>query len=224
MVCVAIAGTASYVCAHVLRWSHYDAGWWEAEQEVWRGDVTIYRECPLLCGRAPIRNIDWETGLPIEWIGGPVEMPPELGRIRGHNDRVALYLRWKGLPSNSLKPWEKELRNLASFFDDRSQGNSPTRLIAGGTAAVSPDGKNSVRVVEDVAEGARGPVCLEIAAGSVVLETEWLRRLDNLGEFELLWGPAGSRFVVIRSRNTRTEYYAAYDLRTGRAIWDDWRF
>jgi hypothetical protein len=55
-----------------------------------------------------------------------------------------------------------------------------------------------------------------IAAESVVLD-EWYVRFD-VGDSDLLWGPEGSRFVVIRSTSDKTEHYMAFNLRTGRFL------
>ena len=183
--------------------------------------MTIYRK--WLCGNAPIRDIDRDTGLLFTSIDGLVGHASEPGRIEGHNDHVAQYIRWNGLPENSLKPWERELFNLARFFDDRSQHATPTRLLAGAAAVVSPDGRNSVRLVGDVLEGAQRLVGVEIAAGPEVLQSGCFPWFDTPGDIDLLWGPAGSRFAIVRSRTAVKEYYTAYDLRRGRSIRDEWR-
>jgi hypothetical protein len=226
MVAVMLLGLVSWASARYQCWSYFDTGWWEAEREIWRGDVTIYRELKLVCFPDHILEIDRDTGLLVTWIRGTAGQVQEAERITGHNDHVAEYIRSNALPKNSLKPWEEELFNLARFFDDRSQHDAPTRLLAGGAAVVSPDGRNSVRLVRGVleVEGGLPFVCLEIAADRGVLKSASFPRLvDTDDDIDLLWGPDGSRFVVIRSRAVGTENYVACDLRTGRSFRDEWR-
>jgi hypothetical protein len=52
-----------------------------------------------------------------------------------------------------------------------------------------------------------------IAAGSVELHDRSVPY--NKGDSDVLWGPKGSRFAVIRSVTGKTEEYRAIDLRTG---------
>jgi len=225
MIAVAALGVASWAFARYQRWNDYDSGWWEAECELWRGEVTIYKSEGLTPGdicskmRNHICRIDQDTGLPVERIGGCLSEVGDDERTKGHNDHVAQYIRWHGLPKNTLKPWISELFNLARFFDDRSRIDVPKRLVPGGPALVSPDGRNSVRLV-----GGRRSDSLEvvITAGDVPLGN-WYIRAD-MGDSDLLWGPEGSRFAVIRSITEYEEHYEAHDLRTGRHLRDESRF
>ncbi len=224
MVAVIVLGLASWAFARYQRWSYYDTGWWEAEREIWRGDVTIYREQESVCFPDHTLEIDRDTGLLVTWIRGTAGRVQEAERITGHNDHVAEYIRSHALPKNSLKPWGKELFNLARFFDDRSQHDAPTRLLAGGAAVVSPDGKNSVRLVGGVLDGWLPFVCLEIAADRGVFKSAYFPCfVDTDDDIDLHWGPDGSRFVVIRSRVVGTGHYVACDLRTGRSVRDECR-
>ncbi len=140
---------------------------------------------------------------------------------KGHNDHIAQYIRWHGLPENTLKPWEKELFNLKRYFDERSRMSLPARLLPDGPAVVSPKGSSNVRLVEGV-KGAESPDCsrqVMIGDGNVVLHN-WFAHFEK-GESDVLWGPDGSPFVVIRSVSENKEHYVAYDLRTGRHLRDE---
>ena len=61
-----------------------------------------------------------------------------------------------------------------------------------------------------------------VADGNVVLDQG--RILPDRCDCDLLWGPEGSRIVILRSRSDRGAQYQAYDLRTGgllrRESWD----
>jgi hypothetical protein len=145
--------------------------------------------------------------------------------VKGHNDRIAQSIRWHGLPKNTLKQWEEVLFNLKRDFDDRSRMAAQARLLPDGPALVSHDGRNSVRLVEGRKDAPIPDNCRQIviAAGNVVLQT-WFAHFEK-GNSDVLWGPKGSPFVVIRSVFEKKEHYAAFDLRTGRHLrdesWDD---
>jgi hypothetical protein len=139
-------------------------------------------------------------------------------RVQGHNDHIQQYIRWHGLPRNTLLPWETELFNLKRYFDELSRETAPTRLHAGGPAVVSPDGRNTVQPKAGVKDDGSPDESLRvvIAAGKVVLG-DWYVHFGK-GESDLLWGPRESWFAVIRSISPKTERYEAYDLRTGRSL------
>jgi hypothetical protein len=141
--------------------------------------------------------------------------------VQGHNDRVAQYIRWHGLPRNTLKPWEKELFNPRGFFNEQSRIDAPKRLLASGPPVVSPDARNSVRPVARANDQGipDGPLSVVITEGNV-RRGEWYVRLLK-GESDLLWGPEGSRLAVIRSTSEFGEKYSAFDLRTGRHLRDE---
>ena len=214
MMLIAVLGVGTWAFARIDRsQSYYAAGWWNAECELWQGNATIYG-----LGGMPIGNfcgVDQNTGLPIYHISGCVIGERDLERIEGHNDHIAQYVRWHGLPKNTLRPWEKVLFNLKRFFDDRSLHDAPKRLLAGGPPLISPDCRNSVQLVAGRNDSGNLDDSLKvvIAAGNAVLE-DWYAHFDR-GDSDLLWGPKGSRFAVIRSVSEKTEHYAAYDLKTG---------
>jgi hypothetical protein len=226
MIAVAVLGVGAWAIAEYQRnGTYYAAGWWDAELELRRGEATIYWVGGLVMG--DICNIDPDTGLPMRGRSGCVIRTGDSEWVKGHNDHIAQYIRWHGLPENTLKPWARELFNLYGYFDDRSRNDVPSRLLAGGATVVSPDGRNSVRLVAGVKDdGSPGDwLWVIITAGNVVLDNGYIRPAK--GDFDLLWGPEGSRFAVIRSVYEKREHYVAYDLRTGRHLrdesWDEWR-
>jgi hypothetical protein len=226
MIAVAVVGVSTWAFAEYQRnGTYYAAGWWDAECELWRGDATITWGGGLVMG--DICNIDLETGLPTRMRSGCVSRRGDSEWVKGHNDRIAQHIRWHGLPKNTLKPWEQDLFNLHRYFDDRSGTDVPSRLLAGGPAAVSPDGRNSVQLVAGVKDdGSQGDwLWVIITAGNVVLNKGFVR--PDKCDSDLLWGPEGSRFAVIRSVYEKRAHYAAYDLRTGRHLrdesWDEWK-
>jgi hypothetical protein len=216
MIAIAVIGVASWAFARYTRWTYYDTGWWEAEGQLWRGDVTIYGSAGLM--RGDICLIDRKTGLPVDWPGCMSDASYD-ERMAGHNDHIAQFIRSHGLPRNSLKPWENELFNLARFFDERSQIDVPKRLVADGPAVVSPDGLNRVRLVRDAA--VTDLLSVVITAGDDVAASSPAD--TGNGATELLWGPQGSRVAVIRSMTDTGERLQAYDLRTGRHLRDESR-
>jgi len=227
MIAVVVVGVGAWAFAEYQRNGiYYAAGWWDAECELWRGEATIYWGL-LGIGLGDTCYIDRDTGLPVCGLSCCTPRTGDSARVKGHNDHIAQYVRWHGLPKNTLKPWEQELFDLYRYFDDRSRTNVPTRLLVGGPAVVSPDGRNSVRLV-DGAKDAGIPYNsrrVVITAGNVVLHQYYAH--FKKGDSDLFWGPEGSRFAVIRSVHEKREHYVAYDLRTGRHLrdesWHEWK-
>jgi hypothetical protein len=220
MVLVAVLGVATWGLARYQRdWINYARGWLEAEGELWQGNATVY-DFGGFCGC----GVDRDTGLPIHWVSARVRSVADHERVRGHNDHLAQYIGWHGLPKNSLKPWEGDLFDLKRFVNDHSRTEPPRSLLAGGPALRSPDGKYSVRPVAGVGDDGTpdGTLKIVIAAGNVVIAEPYVRFLR--GESELIWGPDGSRLVVVRSTVVDREEYTANDLSTGRWLREEtWR-
>jgi hypothetical protein len=224
MIAIAVVGVgAAALVLYQRNTTYYASGWWEAGRELWRGEATIYDfDGGYTSTVGDFCCFDRDTGLPIHGVGWSYGMQRGgCERVHGHNDRIAQYIRWHGLPKNTLKPWQQELFDLYRYFDDRSRTDVPTRLLAGGPAVVSPDGRNSVRLVEGAkdAEIPYNSRTVVITAGNVVLH-QYYAHLEK-GESDLLWGPEGSRFAVIRSVYQQREHYVAYDLRTGWELRDE---
>jgi hypothetical protein len=58
-----------------------------------------------------------------------------------------------------------------------------------------------------------------ISAGNVVPD-DWCVRFED-GDSDLIWGPEGSRFAIVRSISENRVRYEAYDLRSGRHLNDE---
>jgi hypothetical protein len=214
MIAVAVMGIASWAFARCPRnWKYYAAGWWEAECELWRGEATVDGGGGFSVG--DFCNIDEETGLRFRGGSGCVVHEGDRERDSGHNDHIAQYIRWHGPPRNTLKPWKRELFNLARYFNERSRSDVPKPLLAGGPELISPDARNSVRPIAAMRDDGTPSDALEMvfSAGNVVLRV-WRVRWEK-GESDLLWGPNGSRFVVVRSTSEKKEHYSAYALSDG---------
>jgi hypothetical protein len=215
---LAIVGVGAWAfAAYMQDATYYASGWWAAECELWRGEATIYTGL-LGFGLGDNCYIDRDTGLPIFGLACCTPRPGDGERVTGHNDHIAQYIRWHGLPKNTFKPWERELFDLYHFCDERSRVALPTKLLAGGPAVVSPDGRSSLRLVVDakcagIPEKHRRVV---ISAGKFVLREHYAH--FEKGDSDLFWGPEGSRFAVVRSVFQKKEHYVAYDLRTGRHL------
>jgi hypothetical protein len=249
MIAIAVVGVgAAALVLYQRNTTYYASGWWEAGRELWRGEATIYDfDGGYTSTVGDFCCFDRDTGLPIHGVGWSYGMQRGgCERVHGHNDRIAQYIRWHGLPKNTLKPWEKELFNLANFFDDRSRSIVPRKLFAGGPAAVSPHGKTSVRLVADVHNDGTPTdwVGVIITVGNVVFNDGYIlsakreydvlwgpemvpdkrvpvRAISDKADYDLLWGPKGAPFVVIRSVFNTREHFKAYDLRTGRLLRDE---
>jgi hypothetical protein len=224
MIVVAVLAIATWAFSRFSwGWTYYVSGWWDAERELWRGDATMYSLGGLIMG--DICNVDEDTGLPIHFVSGCVIYEGDRERVQGHNDRINHYIRWHKLPKNTLQPCKQELFNLKAYFEGHTRTHASDRLLPGGTAVASPDGMTSIRPIADVKDDGSPSDSLKvvIAAGNAVL-ADWHVRFGK-GESDLVWGPDGSHFAVIRSISERTECYTAYDLRTGRCLcsesWDD---
>jgi hypothetical protein len=214
---IAIAVMAFALCA-VSRagsgWWYYARGWWDAEQELWRGTATIYGNCGVAFSLGDKCRVDQETGLPILGVIGCVLYAADLQRTKGHNDHINQYIKWHGLPKNTFKPWENVLFNLKLWYDDETTDDEPKPLIPGGPALCSPDGRNSVRLLTGVNNDGSSSQMLKvvIADGDVVLD-EWF--FFNECRSDLLWGPERSRLVIVRSVSEKDERFIAYDLKSG---------
>jgi hypothetical protein len=196
----------------------YAEGRREASRELREGRPTVYT-----CGlRMALENLDRETGLPYRAIAGCIIDDEIIGRARGHNERIAEHIKAHGPPSSSFKPWEKELFGLKAYFNERLQVATPQPLDADGPALRSPDGRYSVRAVKVTSEekGRRKSerMAVEVRTNGVAHEPEMVWLGD--GPLNLLWGPEGSAFAVLRQSGGPSPAYLALDLRRG--VWLRW--
>ncbi len=169
--------------------------------------------------------VDRETGLYFTSFGCSID-DEIIGRVEGHNARIAESIREHGLPKNSFKPWEKELFGLAEYFERRSRTAKPTRLTVGGPAVRSPDGKFVVKLVERRYE-VPAELKIQPAQRPCILvgeqETESNRIWFPPNDPELIWGPEGSWFAVLKGKTSKGDrtVFEAIDLRDMRTIRDE---
>jgi hypothetical protein len=146
-----------------------------------------------------------------------------MGRGAGHDERISAYINAHGLPSNSFKKYESDLFDLRGFFDRESKAHQPARLKMGDALLKSPDGRYSIRAVEKAVKRDDSTPATELyvviasdGAPERLLEMFWHESVT-----ELLWGPKGSRFAVVRCKTAATPddyfscFYLAVDLERG---------
>jgi hypothetical protein len=194
----------------------------EAEHQLKEGRATIY-----VSGLwEPYEWLDRETGLRREGIAGCVVNAEISGRQAGHNEGVRAYIKDHGPPPNSFKRWEGELFDMNGFFEVHRKVESPLRLTIGGPAAKSPDGTREIRLVEWNHEKRDGSLakCLAVSIrGAGDLAPGPVGVMWDQGAVDLLWGPTGSRFAVIRGQEQGAIRYQALDLTTGRVLREEHR-
>jgi hypothetical protein len=174
--------------------------------------------------------IDRETGLYHVGFGCVID-DEIIGRVEGHNARIAEYVRDHGPPKNSFKPWEKELFELKEYFEGRSRTEKPIRITVGGPEARSPDGRFVFKLVKRPFKYPAPPTASgEFPKGEVTeifpcllvgdLDDEASRIYFPREDAELFWGPKGSWFAVLRCRNRQGHGmdYIAIDLHGLRTI------
>jgi hypothetical protein len=191
----------------------YEVGHREAEEELKAGRATIY----VYGLPSAHENLDRKTGLPRQAIAGCVMDDAILGRAAGHNDRIAEYIREHGPPSNSFKRWEKELFDLKGYYESRLKAERPHRLASGGPVVRSPDGRVTIHPVKIQyrKDGSLAEILgLVVGGDGVEHEASWVP--GDEGGTDLLWGPKGSGFAVVRCEGKDKPRYMALDLRRGR--------
>ncbi len=191
----------------------YRYGRAEAEVQLKEGTARLY----VFGAGMTLEHTDRQTGLPMEWIGGCAIGPTPFGRIAGHNDRIREHITAHGLPANSFKRWDKELFDLKGYFAFRSRSQEPHRLSPGGPALKSPDGGFTVRPVNSpiVKPDGRREDRLGLVVGGPAAERPVTDVFFDEGQSELVWGPKGSGFAVIRCRRSDHDRYMALDLKRG---------
>lgn len=189
----------------------------EAEAELKSGEASIWTYGHP--GERLFSPLDPETGLLFSSFGCVID-DELVGRVKGHNARIAEYIRDHGPPPNSFKPWQKELFGLNEYFENRCRTEQPIPMIVGGKAVVSPDGKYTVRVVK---VPGRTPEGKPTESSWLVIgeeDVESNRAPLLISDAELLWGPKGSWFAVLRGKCRMGDQkdYMAVDLRSVRTI------
>jgi hypothetical protein len=198
----------------------YKLGRMEADQELKVGRATIY----TYGLRNLFEYLDRKTGLPEKGIAGCVVDDTIMGRGAGHNARIAEYIKEHGLPSNSFKRWEKELFDLKTYYESRTEAERPHRLTRGDPALRSPDGRYTFRPVKTWFEKDDGRLTdtLGIAVGGDGIRHDVLTVLWDEGDTDFLWGPEGSGFAVVRCMWKEKPWYMALDLKRGRWLREQW--
>jgi hypothetical protein len=195
----------------------YGKGREEADQELKAGRATIYASGQMNL----FEHVDRETGLPYKVIAGCGVDGSSEGREAGHNDRIHAYTGQRGLPPNSFKRWDRELFDLNGHFEFRCRDNSPLRLTRRGPAAKSLDGRHEIRILERQYEKDDGTRAEGLAV-AIFGAGDGTRRLIpltwNPGQVELVWGPEGSRFAIVRGEEGRFISYIAVDLMRGESL------
>lgn len=189
----------------------YRQGVEEAKKELESGVATFYT-CGLQLG---LEHLDRETGIPIRPIAGCGVDDEILGRSFGHNKTLSDSMKLRGLPANSFKRWEKELFGLEAYFIARSKQQAPVRPKAGGPVLKSPDGKFTITPVRSEykrQDGSTGNVFALIVGGDGVKPSTVNVWWDDV---DLVWGPNGSRFAVLRNVQKEWDKYDALDLQRG---------
>jgi hypothetical protein len=187
----------------------------EAELKSCGASIWTYGHNPKLL----FSRLDPETGLLFSSFGCVID-DELVGRVKGHNARIVEYIRDLGPPANSFKRWQKELFGLNEYFERRCRTEKPTPLIVGGKAVVSPDGKYTLRVVKVPGRTLEGKPTESTWFVIGEEDVESNRAPLLISDAELLWGPKGSWFAVLRGtcRMGDQKDYVAVDLRCVRTI------
>ncbi len=162
--------------------------------------------------------IDRETGLYFSSFGCVID-DGIIGQVEGHNAKIMEYIRVHGSPRNSFKPWEKQLFGLKDYFENRCLSEKPIRMTVGDPAVPSPGGEFAVKLVNrpDMNNG-RHVESLWITVGDKDIGSQ--RTALLLKDAEMIWGPKGSWFSVVRGKSLTGDHmdYMALDLRDVRTI------
>jgi hypothetical protein len=188
----------------------------EAARELRRGEASIWTYG--LNMKLFYESIDRETGLYFSSFGCVIDDEIE-GRVEGHNAKIAEHIRAHGPPKNSFKRWEKELFALKDYFEERCLTEKPIRLTAGGRAVSSPDGEYLVRLVKRPDRMNGRPIeSVWIVVGEKDIESRRTSLWPK--DAEMIWGPKGSWFAIIRGKSRTGDGldYMALDLKQVRTI------
>ena len=196
----------------------YKQGVAEAERELKEGHPTLYASGL----RLSLENLDKDTGLPFRFIAGCVIDDQIVGREQGHDAKIREHIKLHGLPASSFKRWQKELFALKEYYIARTKTEKPIPLAVGGPECVSVDEKVTVTPVQTPFKKDDGTIgymlgIVVAARGKKPVTKSILWATD---ETDFLWGPAGSRFLVIRCNGQHGEHYMSLDIE--RVEWLRW--
>jgi hypothetical protein len=156
-------------------------------------------------GMLGMSDLDPETGLAEVSIAGCVVGEDILGRAEGNNIRVRDWIKEHGPTPNSLVRWKDELSDLPAFFAAKAKVGAAVQLGIGGPKLTSPDGQYTLRqIASQVKKGLPPAVRTVTTVGLEVSERGVVRKLltDDWGDglTDLVWGPTGAPFAVVRTR------------------------
>jgi hypothetical protein len=172
----------------------------------------------LSYGMLGMSDLDPETGLAVVPIAGCVVGEDVLGRTEGNNDRVRTWVKEHGPPANSLVRWKDELSDLPAFFAAKTKVGATVPLRIGGPNLTSPDGRFTLRQVAVRVNKAPTPFDRTVTTiGLEVSERGTIREVmtDDWGDglTDLVWGPPGAPFAVVKSRGHDGPDYQLLHLR-----------
>lgn len=199
-------------CSSAFASKAYDDGVAEARADLKGGYAYVYSFGLM---RVDGDRVHWSTGLPVEAIAGCVVDDSIVDRATGYNETVQAWIAEHGKPpANSLKPWEKELKDVVACFNAAGQakpvpiGAEPLRVFgdadekhAISITAPNEKGEHYLVLATDAGE-VRHLISPESARGAVVKA-----------------GPTGSMTVLLRTPGREgEEMYQLYELRRGKAL------
>ncbi len=192
----------------------------EADTQLGLDKASIWEYGQIEIERLLFESLDRATGLYFSSFGCVID-DEIVGRVEGHNARIAEYIQGNGPPKNSFKPWEKELFGLKEYFESRCRSDKPIRLIVGGPLVVSPDREFAVKLVKrpDRTFDGLPTESTWIVVGDQDIESK-RTGIWKTTDADFFWGPKGSWFAVLRGRDKPSEKmeYMALDLRDVRTI------
>ena len=187
------------------------SGWRQGRAEALR-DIKNDRMCIYSAGmRDPGEWLDRESGLPVVAIAACSFDERTLGRLQGYNQTIRNHVARNGSPPYSFKRWESELFALKAYFDGAAVLAPPVSIRSDGPPFVSEDQTWTLRLVKPPDQEVSELRLTRSAATLIVLTA---RPQDD--EMQILIGPAGSEFAVLRYQHRGAfSKYVAIDVRRG---------
>lgn len=202
-------------CSSAFASRAYDEGAAEARADLDKGYAYAFGYGLM---RAGGDNVAWSNGLPVRMIAGCIVDDAILDRAKGYNETVAAWTKEHGKPpANSIKPWEKELKDVVAYCN--AAGAAPSVRV----------GAEPVRVLGDADEKHAVSVTAPNESGECYLvlktdegEVRHTIAADAAKHVVAKAGPAGSMTVAIRMPGREgEESFHLYELRRGALlIWN----
>jgi hypothetical protein len=201
-------------CSSAFASKAYDDGVAEAKADLDKGYAYVlsYGLREFDCD-----DVAWSVGLPIKWIAGCLVDNDIEDRAAGYNETVRAWAKEHGKqPANSIKPWEKQLKDVVAYF--RASGEAkPVRIGAEPVRFLGDaDAKHMASITAPNEKGEQFLV-MQTDAGEV-------RRQLSATSARGVWakaGPKDSMTVVLRMPNgDGKDYYELVELRRGATLLD----